>query len=553
MLASEFQGFILQSRWDNAQKTTDWLTKQLGDLQSKLIHSEKELQTYSQRIGILFTDEQNQNTEQDKLAQLQEEMLRAQADRAAKQSTFDVARSNSADTVPQILDNGRLNEYRTRLAELRQQLAELTSMYTAEHPRVVRVKAQISEMQSTLERERANIIARIRNDYEAAQGRERLLTGAYRAQLGRVADQAGKAVQYNMLKREVETNRQVYDALLQKAKVVGMGSAMSASNMRVLDAAELPDSPVSPNLPRNIALGLMSGLMLGVGFVLAGHYVNRYLQAPGETAFHLKVPELGVIPAQTSVGPGKANKLSAMLRGGENGGNQVELVSWQDRPSVLAESFRSTLASLLVSNVGKERPRVIMVTSSGRGDGKSSVVSNLGIALAEINQRVLLIDADLRKPHLHEIFNIPNSWGLSDLLRERAPLDGCPVQALAKSVEVEGLHVLTSGPGTASIANLLYSRRMGDLLERLRQEFDMVLIDTPPMSYFADARVLGRHADGAVLVVRADKTTRDDAMIAKQRLADDGILVLGTILNGWDLKAKARYGYSTYSYRYQEA
>jgi receptor protein-tyrosine kinase len=190
-----------------------------------------------------------------------------------------------------------------------------------------------------------------------------------------------------------------------------------------------------------------------------------------------------------------------------------------------------------------------MVTSAGKGEGKSSIVSNLGIALAEINQRVLLLDADMRKPHLHDIFNISNSWGLSDLLREKSPLDNYPVEALARKTDIDGLYLLPSGPGTVSIANLLYSRRLFELLQRLRKEFDVVVIDTPPMLYITDARVLGRLADGAILVIRASKTTRDAARAAKQRLVDDGIPVLGTILNEWDLRAKPRYGYYT-SYAY---
>ena len=200
----------------------------------------------------------------------------------------------------------------------------------------------------------------------------------------------------------------------------------------------------------------------------------------------------------------------------------------------------------MVSGNGAGQPHVLLVTSAGRGEGKSSVASNLGLALAEIGQTVLLLDADMRKPHLHEIFNVPNSWGLSDLLRERSPLDTCPLAALARKTEIADLSLLPSGPGTVSISNLLYSTRMAALIQRLRKEFDVVIIDTPPMLHISDARVLGRLADGAILILRASKTTREAARTAKQRLADDGIPVLGTILNGWDLKAKKRYGYAAY-------
>jgi polysaccharide biosynthesis transport protein len=288
---------------------------------------------------------------------------------------------------------------------------------------------------------------------------------------------------------------------------------------------------------------------LAFGIVVASEFVNRSVRAPGESPFHLRVPELGVIPSRAAVADQVLLPNILPSKAGVNGSKpKLELVTWQDRPSLLAEDYRNALTSILAANA-KGRPRVILITSAGHGEGKSSTVSNLGIALAEINQRVLLIDADLRKPRLHDIFNLPNTWGLSDLLREKSSLLDCPIEALARKSEVDGLYVLPSGPGTVSITNLLYSTRMADLVERVRNDFDITIIDTPPMSYLSDARVLGQLADAAILVIRAGRTTRAEARTAKQRLVDDGIKVLGTILNGWEPKAKAKYGYG-YGYGY---
>ncbi len=185
------------------------------------------------------------------------------------------------------------------------------------------------------------------------------------------------------------------------------------------------------------------------------------------------------------------------------------------------------------------------MSSAIRAEGKTTVVSNLGIALAEINQKVLLIDGDMRKPRLNEVFNVPNDWGLSDLLREKSSLRDCPLEALVRPTEMPGLSILTSGPGTNSISNLLYSHRMLELLQRVRSEFDIILIDTPPMLDIADARILGRLVDAAILVFRAGKTSRDaaEAALSAKRLTDDGIPVLGTILNAWDVKSTGGYGY----------
>ncbi|MEZ5353290.1 MAG: polysaccharide biosynthesis tyrosine autokinase [Bryobacteraceae bacterium] len=528
-------------------------------MRGKLEQSEAQLQNYSRGAGLVITDENGRdNVAEEKLRQMQTEYGRAEAERVAKQSIYEVATSAAADTVPQVIDDGRLSQYQTRITELKRELAEKSAALTPAHPQVIRLNAQIGEMETTLRRERANIIARIKNDYDAALRRERMLEDSYRKQMQAVSDNSTKSIYYGLLKREVETNRRLYDELLQKMKELSIGQALPTSNIRVLDPADVPYEPYKPQHSRNMFLGLAVGLMLGSLFVFTSDHVNRSLKAPGEASYYLKVPELGVIPSSASVAPAKLPKIESdnglmPMQEGANGSwaagqDSVELITWQDRPSVVAESYRSTLASILASRGPKDRPRVILVTSVDRGEGKSTTVSNLGIALAEINQRVLLLDADLRKPHLHKIFNLPNAWGLSNLLRERISLKDSPIEALVKPTDIENLYLLPSGPGTVSIANLLYSNRMADLLERLRSEFDTVIIDTPPMLYLSDARVLGRLAEGAILVLRAGKTTRDAAMLAKQRLVDDGIHILGTVLNGWNPKDKNRYGYYRYNY-----
>ena len=217
-------------------------------------------------------------------------------------------------------------------------------------------------------------------------------------------------------------------------------------------------------------------------------------------------------------------------------------MTWQHKLSLVAESYRAALTSILLSSQNGNRPRAIVFTSAGPGEGKTTTVTNLGIALAETNRRVLLIDADMRKPRLHDIFNLPNTWGLSDLLREKAPIETLPREALARETGIPGLFVLTSGPATVSISNLLYSSRTAELLRRFRQEYYAVLIDTPPMMQLADARILGRLADAAILVLGCGRTTRDAAKAAKQRLSADGIRLLGTILNRWNPKSASSYG-----------
>lgn len=554
-LADEFIQFNLENRWTSYQRSSDWLSRQLSELKGKLEASERELQAYSASSGLLYTGDKD-SVQSGKLKQIQEELTKAQADRVAKQAVLEVANVSAADAVPMVVDNERLSGYQIELTKLRRELAELGSLYTPDHYRVIRVKAQISEMEAAFKRERDAILQRIRNEFQSAQRREKLLLNDYQSQANTVSEQEAKAIHYDVLKRDVDTNRQLYGALLQKVKEASVASAFSATNLRVMDQAEAPGRPYKPSLPANIAKGLSAGLLLGVFLVVASDRINRNLRAPGETPFHLKVPELAVIPASQSVAvtttnrPLKPKQRSILLSESDvetPAEERVELITWQDSNSLLAESFRGAIASILLSANGN-RPRVLLVTSAGRGEGKSTTVSNLGISLAEIDQKILLIDADMRKPRLHCLFDLSNTWGLSDLLREKTDLTNSPIEALARPTQVANLWVLPSGPGTLSISNLLYSERMAELLRRFQSEFQTILIDTPPMLAISDARVLGRLADGAILVVRAGQTTRDAALMAKERLGEDGIPVLGTILNGWDLKSKTRYAHQSYYY-----
>jgi succinoglycan biosynthesis transport protein ExoP len=386
------------------------------------------------------------------------------------------------------------------------------------------------------------------NQYAAAKRREALLRRAYQAQKAVVVEQTERGVSYDLLKHEVESNRKLYDELLEKGKGANLASAVRTSTVRIVDAAEEPRTPYKPDLWRNLMAGLAGGMLLGILFVVGSDFINRSLRAPGETPLHLRVPELGVIPDYNALTAGlrhrKANTLS-IVAGGNCGGAVVP--AWQEKPEMLAESFRSTLASILYASDHGRSARVILVTSPGQGEGKSSTVSNLGLALAEISQRVLLIDADMRKPQLHQLFGVANTWGLSDVLKDRNSLADAPLAALVRETAIPGLFVLPSGPGTTKIANLLHSQRMAALIERFRKEFDTVLIDTPPMSVISDARMLAKLTDSVILVVRAGQTMRADAVAAKQRLTEDGISVMGTILNAWDPKSKAGYGYYYYA------
>lgn len=552
-LANEYILYNQENLGESMNQISSWLAKQVRDARDQLEQSENQLQTYTRDENLVYTgDEKEESAEHKKLRQLQEDLAKATADRIVKQAAYETARSGPVNAIPDVANNEHLNAYETKLSNLQWQLQDLRRQYTDEHYKVKAVMAQIRDVQANIDQERRAIVERIRTEYEQSRNVEQMLSSAYAAQLPKASNTAQKGIQYGLMKWDVDTNRRVYEELLQRVKATSIGSSLQANNSVVLDSAKIPPSPFRPAVTRYVGTGTLAGLLVGVLAIFMGEFVNRNLKAPGEAAFHLGVPELGVIPSHESTLLHRPSAVFPKLLGSEGDRGHVELVTWEDRPSPMAEAYRSTLASILLSSNG-QRHQVVLVTSSGRGEGKSSTVSNLGLALAEIRQRVLLIDADLRKPSLHTIFKVANTWGLSDVLREKTSLKDSPLEALARATSIENLYVLPSGPGAISIASLFYSDRMAALIDRLRREFDAIIIDTPPISYLSDARFVGQVADSAVLVVRAGVTSRDAAIATQQRLKEDGIPLLGTILNAWDGRAKSRYSYSYSSYPYDQA
>jgi len=549
-LTTEFVQQNLESHWKSAQQTGEWLTRQMEDVRIKLEKSENELQSYAQSSALLFTSEKD-NVAEEKLRQLQEELSRAHADRVASQSKYELLSTASPESLPEVLDDPTLKDYQVKLTDLRRQLAEISSSLTPAHPAVKKVQAQVTALESALDKERTNVIQRIQNEFQSAQRREHLLGANYASQASFMSEQAAAVTHYNILKHEVDTNSKIYDSMLQNVQQAGMTSALAASNIRVVDSAETPTRPYKPIVALNSVLGLLAGAFFGIAFIVVQERADRTIRGPGDSTIYLEVPELGAIPSEKAV----RGRLPAYCQNGkaleskqsENGKPwQVELVTSNRKPSLLADAFRATLTSILYSGENGDRPRIIVITSTNPGEGKTTVACNLALALAEIGpsvlmQSVLLIDGDLRKPRLHEIFNVPNHWGLADLLEGKAPPNGG--EGMVYKTDYRNLSLLPSGSSGANVGALLHSPRMFAMLNRMRAEFHTVIIDTPPMLQMPDARILGHFADGVILVVRSAQTMRDAAVAVNQRLTGDGTRVLGTILNQWDPRKTYPYGY----------
>lgn len=541
-LTSKFIELNLESRWKSTEKTAEWLSRQLDDMRIKLEKSEDSLQQYARDSGLLFTDEKT-NVSSEKLKQLQQELSSASSARIARQSTYELAQQSSPDALPDVLNDATLRETAAKVRDLRAQIADLSAVYTPDYAKVKRAQAELSALQSTFDRDRAAILGRIQNEFKDAARREQLLQAAYEAQTRQVTLEGEKSIQYNILKREVDSNRQLYDSMLAQLKQSSIASAMRASNLRVVDLAKVPAAPYKPDLKQSLGVGTLAGVFLGAAFIVARFRANRTIQQPGECALFLNIPELGIIPSGK-----KAHVFGANQTAEKRADHSIELVTLQSRPSPVAEGFRSALISILFTGdqSPKAKPRTLVLTSPNPGEGKSTIASNLAISIAEIGRKVLLIDADMRRPRQHEVFSVDNKTGLSSLLKNRTPLNGdFTLGGAIRETSVPNLWILPSGPGTTSATNLLYSSHMADLVQHLERNFDAILIDTPPMLQIPDARVVARLADSVIMVVRSAQTTRDAIAAGCQRFSEDGTKVLGTILNDWNPKSSPNgyYGY----------
>jgi capsular exopolysaccharide synthesis family protein len=560
-LAQEYVQSNQEQRLESYQNTSTFLTQAQQELKTKVEQSEQRLAEFAKAKGLVFTSGTDNITE-DKLKQLQAQLLNASSERIAKQAVYESSLSSPTESLPSVLDSGPMAQYQAKIADLRRELAELSATLTPAHYRTQRVQAQINELESAREKERTNIISRIRIEYEASLKRENQLRRDFDAQSRVLTNQADDLIEYNIRLREVETNKKLYETALQQGKESSLASAMRTSNARVVDPAIVPLFPRTPNLPLNLALGMLSGLFCGAVFVIARSRSDASIQVPGPLEVHLNLRELGIIPVATTdpgiralpaspraTGPGKNGRGGATTAQSEKSSKDcLELVTWCRKTSVISEAFRSTMTSILFSGENGDRPKVLVITSPSPQEGKSTVVSNLAIALAEINHRVLLIDADMRLPRLHSIFDLPNTFGLSDVLHDRMPIHEYAEESLVRKTHIPDLYVLPAGPARTNLSRLLYSTKMKELITRFRDSFDTILIDSAPVLSVPDSRFLARAADAVVLVVRAHRTHQEAAYAAVRCFEEDGRQILGTILNDWDPKVSAYGHYGHYGH-----
>ena len=508
----------LEFKFNSSREATDWLSAQMGEQRKKVEESEAALQRYKEQHDAVAVEDR-QNIVVQRLGEMNAAVTKAKTTRIEKEALYNQLKamqtSGSIDSFPAVLANDYVQKIKSDLGDLQRQQAQLADKYGDRHPEMIKIRTAIQSTEAKLKIEIDKIVDSVKSEYESARAQEVSLAGALDGQKFEALSLNRKGIEYSVLRREAESNRQIYESLLQRTKETGISGEFKASTIRVVDAAEVPKSPFLPRRERDVSLAGLTGLLIAVGLVFFFEYLDNRIKSPQELRATLSVPFLGMVPAVP---------------------DQHQALITEGVPANFAESIRSIRTNVLFSSA-EEGAHIVVITSAGPGEGKSVVSSNLAVSLAQAGQRVLLIDADMRRPRVHEIFDLPQEPGLSNLL-----VGDCkPSEAVRKWKTVQGLCVLSAGMIPPNPAELLGSKRFEEYVSTLGEHFDWVLVDSPPVLAVSDAAVVANGASGVVFVVGADQTSRQAAREAIHQLQSAHARVIGAVLNRVDLERNPYY------------
>lgn len=551
-LVSTYTEQNFKTKFESTMQASDWLQKQLVDLQMKVETSQEKLVRYQKEHEILGIDEK-QNIITQKLDELNKELTSAESDRMQKEAVYRMTQSGDPNAVVSAVASDAPNASGTsplldrlhqQQADLKIQVAELSTQFGPAYPKVAQLNNQLKEVEQQIQLETRKTVDHLRTQYQAALQREGMLRAALEQQKQEANKLNESAIEYTLLKRDVETNRTLYEGLLEKLKEAGVTAGLRSNNIKVLNQARPPASPVEPNIPRNLAFALMLGLISGVGLAFVLESMDNTVRTTEQAQMISLLPSLGMIPLGSKAGGNGTGKRLALTSSSREA---VELVT-QSRPqSQMAESYRALRTSLLLSNLGAP-PKTIMVTSARPQEGKTTTAINSAIVLAQKGIRVLLVDADLRRPSVHKTLGIGPRSGLSNVLTGSATLE----QTIAPSPLLPNLFVLPAGSPPPNPAELLASSNMRDVLAQLREQFDHIVIDTPPTLSVTDAVVLSPRVDAIILVIRSGQTTKQALRRARDILMQVNAHVTGVLLNAVDLTSPDYYYYYEYQGKYSQ-
>jgi capsular exopolysaccharide synthesis family protein len=552
-IAETFVLSNLEQKTKFTSTTGDFLQQRIAELQTQIRTDEERLINYAKGHEILSLDAA-QNTVVDRLAGLNKQLLEAENERKIAEAAYRVSKQPGASEV---MAASGTKELETQLSMLKQKRAQLLVDNTEEWPEVKEVEKQIStlekEIQDTRTKTASNESMSVELRYRQALDREKSLRAAFEDQRGATRTQNEAAINYKIIQQEIETNKGLLDGLLQRAKENDVILAGTPNNLHVTDYAIAPRGPIGPNRLQGVLLGFIFALGFGVCLAAMLEYLDDSVRSTEDVGRVLRLPTLATIPMLKRGAAARA-KISSGLSiatrngngNGRNGHGKVNpaLLLDVDQRSPLAEAYRQLRTSVLLSVAG-HAPKTLVVTSCIPAEGKSTTAINLAVTLAQTGARVLVIDADMRRPTIHSSFGIPNDRGLCNILASE--MSETEILDFIKQEEESTLYLLTSGPVPPNPAELIGSDQMRKVINKLRTTFDHIVIDSPPIASFTDGVLLSAMCDGVVLVIHASECSRKVVLRSQQALEEVGAKVLGVVLNRVNMRSPDYY----YSYRYK--
>jgi polysaccharide biosynthesis transport protein len=524
---------ILEMRMSTSRYSMEWMTRKAEEEKDKLQKAETALQEYMRTNNIVTLQDKVAITPE-KLSAINVQLIRSETKRKEMEALYSQVRNVSAnlkdaETLPAITSDLTIQSLRSQVLKTEQNIEELSKKYGKKHPAMIKAEEELKVLQQKREQEIRRVISSIRNEYELAKSNEADLQRMMSSIKAETLNLNEKFIQYGVLTREVETTRQLYDALVKRIKEQSVTEEIKSVNVWVVEKAERPGAPIKPKKTLNILIGLIVGLFGGIGLAFFFEYLDNTIKSPEDIETRFGLPVLGLVP---------------LLDAKED---NIEEVILREPQSIYAESYKSIRTAILLSSAVKP-PQNILITSMGPEEGKSATSINLAITVARSGYSVLLIDSDLRKPRIHSAFRLNNLSGLSTYLAGASP----DIETIFKR-PITNLSILPSGPVPPNPSELLGSNRMNELLRILKEKFDVIIWDSPPLMTVTDALILTKLVDGTILVVKSGKTTYE---IVKRGLShlrgrsepDIESHILGVVLNCFDIKRSDQYYYQYYSY-----
>jgi capsular exopolysaccharide synthesis family protein len=548
-VADSYQQFNLTSRYDTTNQASEFLTKEVARLESEIAALERRLQVYSTEKELLAFSDGTTDISEQALADLNARHVEARSRLAINQARYEALRNAPSDSLEEVLNNSLINHLKQQYAEIERRYTQMAERFKPGWPALTQLREELDQTQERLEIETANITRQVvevaKSHYEQARAEMFNLEQQVEIQKREVQRVSRDAIDYASLKEEIHTRREVLKDLVARqsqTETSGQLRGTGASNIRVVDRAETPDRPVRPRKAINLVVSLVLGLGLGIGLAVVLHFVDNTIKS--EQDLERYAPGLAVLGYVPLFHPLRV--VDAEGRKTHEKEPKPDLASHDDPRSGFAEAFKNLRTSLLLASPDHP-PRRVVVTSCEPGDGKSTVALNLGIVLTQMGRRVLLVDADLRRPRIQRVVESKNEVGLSSYLSGNATAD-----RLIGATGVPGLDVITSGPIPPNPSELLDSPRLSDLFDELeqRERYDHIIVDSPPALLVADGIILSTKVDATILVVRAAATRRESCVQGVARLQRARARLVGTVLNA--LSDRPRYYYYRKEYRYEQ-